>query len=425
MLSCPCRSSGPLQDDGCVVASDAKVGAEGGFDVGCLARLVHDVVEVGAAFRYLREISHRWDLPLLDGQGADRGLHGAAGTKGVAQGRFRGRDFDVGVDLGHRLRLGAVTGHSTGAVGVYVTDLLSSQSGVGDGKLHGPHDAQAFRIWVGQVVRIGGAADAGNLRVRVGPAAPYGLGALQHHHGRRLADQEPRVVDVEGPARPFGIIVTAAHRPHGYESGDNDGRQASLRSAAEHDVGVTTPDQVVAQPHHVRAAGAGERAGDRRSLDAELYAYVGRGGVGHDLGNSEGVYAGGSLTIYGRLGRLHAGNAPDTAAEDEADPLGVVVEHIPGARVFEGQLGRGEAHLPEPVCPGRHFAVHKALGVEVRALGGDAHLEVLGIEERYGAGPALVGQERAPELLAPYSYGGDRTDPRYVSLWAPVCHLAP
>src|SRR5215211_98472 len=99
MLSCPCRSSGPLQDDGCVVASD---------------------VEVGAAFRYLREISHRWDLPLLDDQGADRGLHGAAGTKGVAQGRFRGRNLDVGVDLGHGLRLRAVTGHSTRAVRVYV-----------------------------------------------------------------------------------------------------------------------------------------------------------------------------------------------------------------------------------------------------------------------------------------------------------------
>ena len=111
--------------------------------------------------------------------------------------------------------------------------------------------------------------------------------------------------------------------------------------------------------------------------------------------------------------------------DESIDPLRVVVEHVPGARVFEGQLGRGEAHLPEPVGPCRYFAVHKALGVEVRALGGDAHLEVLGIEERYGAGPALVGQERAPELLAPYSYGGDRSDPRYVSLRAPVHHLAP
>ena len=200
------------------------------------------------------------------------------------------------------------------------------------------------------------------------------------------------MVDVVGPARPFGVVVAAAHRPHGYEAGDDDGCQGGLRGAAEHDVGVTAPDQVVAQPHHVRAAGAGERAGDRGSLDAELYAYVGRGGVGHDLGYGEGVYAGGPFAIYGRLGRLHAGHAPDAAAEDEADPFRVIVEHVPGARVFEGQLGRGEAHLPEPVGPGRHFAVHKALGVEVRALGGDAHLEVLGIEERYGACAALVGQ---------------------------------
>src|SRR5215212_8744939 len=167
MLSCPCRSSGPLQDDSCVVSADAEVGAEGGFEVGRLARLVHDIVEVGTALCYFREVSHRGDRTLLEGQGTYRGLDGAARAQGVAQGRFRGRDLDVGVDLGHRLRLWAVTGHGTRAVRVYVADLPPSQSGVSDGELHGPHDAEALWVRVGEVVRVGGTANAGDLRVRL------------------------------------------------------------------------------------------------------------------------------------------------------------------------------------------------------------------------------------------------------------------
>ena len=170
---------------------------------------------------------------------------------------------------------------------------------------------------------------------------------------------------------------------------------------------------------------AGERARDGGPLHAELDAHVGRGGVGHDLGDGERVYARRTLAVYGRLGTLHAGDAPEAAAEYEANPFGLLVEHVPGPGVLERQLGRGEAHLPEAVGPGGDLPVHEALRVEVRALGGDPHLEALGVEERYGAGPALARQQRAPELFAPDPYGGDHPDPRYVSLRAPVRHLAP
>src|SRR5919107_6418596 len=164
---CPCPSSGSLEDDRRVVTADAEVGAEGGFEVGRFARFVYDVVEVGAAFRYFRQVPHRGDRSLLYGQGADRRLDGAARAKGVAEGGFRCRDLDVFVDLGHRLRLGTVTGHSPRAVRVYVADLLPPEPGVGDGELHGPHDAEALRVRVGEVVRVGRAADAGDLRVRL------------------------------------------------------------------------------------------------------------------------------------------------------------------------------------------------------------------------------------------------------------------
>ncbi len=84
---------------------------------------------------------------------------------------------------------------------------------------------------------------------------------------------------------------------------------------------------------------------------------------------------------------------------------GLLVELVPRARVFERELGRGEAHLGEAVGAGRDLAVHEVLGSKSVALGRDPHLEALGVEERYRAGPALVGQQRAPELLRPTPTG--------------------
>src|SRR5215211_4276215 len=82
--------------------------------------------------------------------------------------------------------------------------------------------------------------------------------------------------------------------------------------------------------------------------------------------------------------------------------------------VVQGHKGRGYGELGEAVHPMRGFAIHKVPGLKVRALGSDLHVEALRDKEGYGAGPALVGQERAPELLAAYSNGSHKPYPRYV-----------
>jgi hypothetical protein len=147
--------------------------------------------------------------------------------------------------------------------------------------------------------------------------------------------------------------------------------------------------------------------------------------LGMILVTEKGLTPGRALAVYGRLGGLHARHAAYAAAEDETDAFGPPVELVPRAGVLQGELGGGEGHLGEPVGAGRELAVHEVVRLEVRALGGDPHLEALRIEERYGAGAALVGQQRAPEPLPADPYGADHPHTRYVSLRASVLHLAP
>src|SRR5215212_5312745 len=85
---CLCLS-GLLQDYGGVVTADAEVGAEDGFQVWCPAWFVHDVVEACTTVGDFGQVPHRWDRPLLHGQGADGRLDGAARAEGVAEGGLR------------------------------------------------------------------------------------------------------------------------------------------------------------------------------------------------------------------------------------------------------------------------------------------------------------------------------------------------
>src|SRR5215212_2009081 len=415
----------PLQYHSRVVAADAEVGAEGRLEVRGLARLVYDVIQLGAVLGQLAQVPHRGDGLLLYGHGADGCLYGPARTQRVAQGRLGGGDPGVRVDLGHRPGLGAVARDGACTVRVDVSDLLAFEPRVRYGELHGPQNSEALRVRVGDVVRVGGAPHAGHLGVGLGAAALDGLGALEDHHRGALADKKAIVVCVVGPAGPLGIVVAAAHGAHRDKPGDDHGRDRRLRGAADHYVGVAAADEVEAEAHHVRAAAARQSARRGGTLHAELDGYVGRAGVRHDLGDRERVDPGGTPAVYGRLGRFHACDAPDAAAEDQTNPLWSRPKLVPRAGVLEGELGGGEAHLGEAIRPGRELAIHEIVRVEVRALGGDPHLVALWVEERYGPGTALVRQQRAPEPLAAYPDGANHPYTRYVSRRASVVHLTP
>src|SRR3712207_7105954 len=58
------------------------------------------------------------------------------------------------------------------------------------------------------------------------------------------------------------LFRSPAHGAHRYKTGHDNRRDRRLGGAADHDVGVAAADEVIAQSHHVGAAGAGQ---DRKS----------------------------------------------------------------------------------------------------------------------------------------------------------------
>ena len=69
-------------------------------------------------------------------------------------------------------------------------------------------------VGLGDVVRVGGVADARRDRVHVGAAAGGVLGRLQHHHARALAEHEPVPALVERPGRALRLVVAGGQGPH-------------------------------------------------------------------------------------------------------------------------------------------------------------------------------------------------------------------
>ena len=67
------------------------------------------------------------------------------------------------------------------------------------------------------------------------------------------------------------------------------------------------------------------------------------------------------------------------------------------ARVRHGFLGGGHAEVDEAAHPPRHLGVHGDRGVEALDLGGDAHVEVRGIEVGDGSAAAHAGHGIGPE----------------------------
>ena len=104
---------------------------------------------------------------------------------------LRRRDPGVRVDFGHSPGFGAVARDGAGTVRVDVADPLPFEPCVLHGELHGPRYAEALRVGVGYVVRVGGAPDALHLRVGLGAAALDGGGALEDHDRGALPIRNP------------------------------------------------------------------------------------------------------------------------------------------------------------------------------------------------------------------------------------------
>src|ERR687886_1134436 len=172
----------------------------------------------------------------------------------------------------HRPGFGTVASNGAGTMWINVPDLLRLQPCGLDRQGHRPCDPPAFGIGIGQIVGVSGSTYTGYLGVWDHTSALYGLGGLQDHYGGPFSDHEPCVVLIVGAASPLRIVVADTHRPHRHEPGYHEWRYHGLGGPTQDHIRLTPADQVVPHAYSVRAAGAGQGRGYRRSSDAELEA---------------------------------------------------------------------------------------------------------------------------------------------------------
>jgi hypothetical protein len=223
------------------------------------------------------------------------------------------------------------------------------------------------------------------------------------------------VILIVGAASPLRVVVALAHRSHCREPRYHERRYRSLGGSAEDHVRIASANQLVPHTYSVRTAGAGQGRADRRSLDTELKTALRNARIPHDLDHREGAHSLKTLVVHLPPRALLAHHPADPGADNRSYPLRMQPQKLFSSSVVQGHKGRGYSELGEAVHPLRSFALHKVPGLKVRTLGSDLHVEALRVKEGYGAGPTLVGQERAPELLAAYSNGSHKSYPRYVS----------
>ncbi len=143
-----------------------------------------------------------------------------------------------------------------------------------------------------------------DLGVNASASGPRGFERLEHQHGAAFAQHHPAAVLRK---RPAGIRRNDAQRLPCLENSEAEGRLAAARDGQGRH----------ARPHHPERLadgmrGRGTRGGNRvaRAGDAEFHGDVAGTGVGHGLGNGQGMHAVLAHLVYvvepGVLGRLSA-----------------------------------------------------------------------------------------------------------------------
>ena len=151
---------------------------------------------------------------------------------------------------------------------VDVVDLVRADARVAERHLerrHGPG-----RIGIGDVLRVGGQAVAGDLRVDLRAARLRVLELFEHEQRARLAHHEAVPPRVERPRSPLGVVIAPREGAHRAEARDAHLAHRRLGTAAEHHVGATQPDRVRSvTDRHVRG-GTRRALGEKRPARAEL-----------------------------------------------------------------------------------------------------------------------------------------------------------
>ena len=256
---------------------------------------------------------------------------------------------------------------------------------------------------LGDVVGVGGHAEADDLGVDGGVAGLGGGEGFEGEHGCAFADGHAVAVGGEGAALRGGDDAHAV--PCSEEAEGEWGFVASGDGCFDH----SGADHLEGEADGVGSGGAGGGDVEDGAGDAEVDGDVAGAGGGHGAGDGERMDAGVAGVELGGFG-LFGLTASAGAAYDDGDVLrGVVFEEV---ALLRGLTGGYDGEVRGAVGGDDDAGVEVLAGVEVFDGGGLGEAEALGGAGGFGVGregsdAGLAGEEGGAEGFDGVADGGD------------------
>src|SRR2546425_7116577 len=121
-----------------------------------------------------------------------------------------------------------------GAVGVHIPELAQWQSGIVNGRPHGPRCALTLGGRSGHMMGIRRCAVTDDLRQGRGAALPRVLELLEYQDSRSFPHHEAVALGIERPGGPGWFVITSGHRLHGAKSRERNRGHGRFGAPRDH-----------------------------------------------------------------------------------------------------------------------------------------------------------------------------------------------
>src|SRR4030042_555968 len=228
---------------------------------------------------------------------------------------------------------------------------------------------------------------------------PQSIGkAFQNHHCCPFTHDKAIALSIERPRGLLGFLIAFRQGASGIESSDAYGSDGCFRTAGQHHVSITAPDNLAGLANGIRPAGAGGSGTKVRSLGTQHYGDMPGSSIGDHHGNQEGAYPARSFLCQHRHLSRKRGYATYTTADKHTNVTSIL-RVMTEIKLCLGCCLKASHH--RELCIAIHtsgFAVLDVVSrIEALDLGGDPGLVTSGVEqgEAVNAGPASL--ESLPE----------------------------
>lgn len=269
-------------DDGVVLTAEAEAVVHGDIDF-VFSGLVGDVIEIAIGVGRIA-IHGRGNDSVADCLDACDDADSASRGDEVSHHAFDRADGDFGCGVSEDLFDGAgfvaVIFACARAVGGDVMDIDGFEFGIGEGLLHGDDCARAVGVLVGDAECVGGGAVADDFGEWFSASRECMFECFEDDDAGAFAEDETSAMQVEGSAGFGRVFVGGGECGESVETGDSEGMDHGVRSAAEHDIGIATSEDFGGFADGLRAGGAGGEAVEAWPASAGESGEVGQCCVG-------------------------------------------------------------------------------------------------------------------------------------------------